>query len=252
MAVTLPALDQLVPDTAAALDREGFVCIPGAVTPDWVERARAHVQAHLDRHGRKFFSIIRPADEAGSPFDELAHHPQIQGLIRGLTEQSCPQGVIEDEDVYNVLRIIAGDGQSGSHEYHYDASVVTMVVPIMMPDYEPGQSGELIAFGNQRGYRKSVLTNLIEKIIVQNRRFWKRAKARIKGPDDPRVRVLQPGNIYLFWGYRTYHGNLPCRPGMERATMLLHYGNPHGNDPLLRAIRNLRALTERRRLKAAA
>src|SRR6185436_19362359 len=120
-------------------------------------------------------------------------------------------------------------------------SVVTMVVPVLMPDYQPGRSGELVAFGNARGYRGSVLMNLVEKIATRNRPAWKRARARIAGPHDPRVRVLRPGNIYLFWGYRTYHGNLPCRPGMLRATMLLHYGNPHGNDPLLRAIRGLRA-----------
>ena len=252
MAVTLPALDRLVPETAAALDRDGFVCLADGVSADWVERARAHVEGHLDRHGHKFFSIIRPADEAGSPFDELAHDPQIQGLIRGLTERACPQGVIEHEDVYNVLRIIAGpDGASGSHEYHYDASVVTMVVPVLMPDYEPGRSGELVAFGNARGYRGSVLTNLAEKVAIQNRLGWKRARARIMGPQDPHVRVLKPGNIYLFWGYRTLHGNLPCRPDIVRATMLLHYGNPHGNDPLLRAIRAVRGRVERRRLNTA-
>jgi hypothetical protein len=44
---------------------------------------------------------------------------------------------------------------------------------------------------------------------------------------------LEPGNAYLFWGYRAFHATLPCAPGALRATLMLHYGELHSGDHLL-------------------
>lgn len=246
--VHLPDLETLIPDTAQQLDRDGFVCIENAVSTDWIEGARRNIRARLDEHGEKFFSLIRPADESGSPYDQLAHDPQIHALMHGLTKIACPKGVVESEDVYNVVRVIAGpEGTSGSCEFHYDASVVTMLVPIFMPDPAKGPSGELVTLANRRPYRSSALTNLIEKTLVQNRFYWRHIRSRI-GDAGEHVQFLKPGNLYLFWGYRTYHGNLPCAPNSLRATLLLHYGNPHGSTALMRSVRNARKVVETRRL----
>lgn len=251
MTVNLPDLGALVPRTAAALDRDGFACLEGAVSMDWVESARNHVRAHLDRHGQKFFSLIRPGDDAGSPFDRLVHDPAVVDLLRGLTSAACPRGLPESGDIYNVLRVIAGPGgTSGSCEFHFDASVVTLLVPIFMPDPAKGPSGELITFANRRPYRRFAIANLAEKALVQNRLAWRRTAQELPA-NDSNVRLLQPGNMYLFWGYRTYHGNLPCAPDTLRATLLLHYGDPHGNTPLMRSVKRLRRMVEVRRLRKA-
>lgn len=235
---------------ADELDRSGFVCIEDAVTPEWLERARSHVRTLLAAHGERFFSVLRPADEAGSPADEVAHDPNIQQLLRDVTARIYPEGLAEFEDVYNVLRIVAGPKtESGSLEFHYDASVVTVLVPIFMPDAGSMRSGELVTFPNQRPFRKSVGVNLVEKALVQNRWFRRRAIRRFRKSPDTFMRVLRPGNIYLFWGYRTFHGNLACEPHTLRATLLLHYGNPHGNSLALRTIRFGRRVVEKIRLK---
>ncbi|OJU83630.1 MAG: hypothetical protein BGO06_19030 [Shinella sp. 65-6] len=248
MSVSLPEIEPLIARTADQLDREGFVCLENAVPMEWLESARQHVRAHLDKHGEKFFSLIRPADEAGSPFDTLVHDPRVRALMRGLTQRVCPQGVVESEDIYNVLRVIAGpEGTDGACQFHYDASVVTILVPIFMPDPAKGPSGELVTLANRRPYRSSALVNLAEKALVQNRYAWRRTEQRI-GDSGQYIQLLQPGNLYLFWGYRTYHGNLPCAPNSLRATLLLHYGNPHGNTALMRWVRDLRKSVEARRL----
>src|SRR5258705_6375916 len=57
--------------------------------------------------------------------------------------------------------------------FHYDASVVTMVVPLFMPDAERGNSGELVGLFNTRPSRHFVLANIIDKIVRQ-RRFYRR------------------------------------------------------------------------------
>ena len=240
----------MVDDVVDRLDRDGFVCLPDIIADDWLEQARAHVNALLAANGERYFSIVRPADEAGSPAEELVSDPEIQPFLKALTQRVCPAGVIEDGDVYNVLRIISGPkGESGSLQFHYDASVVTALIPIFMPHNAPGQSGELITFPNQRPFRRSVVTNMVEKLAVQNELYRKRTTRAYERKPEDFTQLLYPGNIYLFWGYRTYHGNLPCAPNSLRATMLLHYGNPHGNNALLRVVRSGRRMVEALRLK---
>jgi hypothetical protein len=252
MAITLPPLTELVPKTLAELDSSGFACVENCVSDRWLERTRSEVTDHLAAHGEKFFSIIRPADRAGSPFAELVGDPAIQGLMRELTARACPQGAIDTESTYNVLRVIAGpEGERGSHQYHFDASVVTILVPIFMPEAARGAGGELITFPAFRPYRRSVLANLADKLRHQNRFAWNRVARRVDAHREAHMQVLLPGNIYLFWGYRTLHGNLACAPGSLRATLLVHYGNPHGRSRLLGLIRRLRQGVEARRRTAS-
>ena len=47
---------------------------------------------------------------------------------------------------------------------------------------------------------------------------------------------LEEGNIYFFYGYRTLHANLPVNPEYIRATLLFHFGNPHNDSFLIKAI----------------
>jgi hypothetical protein len=233
---------------AAKLDETGWACFENAISPHWLARAQAHVRGLLQKHGEKMFVIIRPADEENSVASEVAHHSVMHDLLRRVTELGCPRGVVEWEDVYNTLRIIAGpDGSKGSREFHYDASVVTALVPIFIPDTDQWHSGELVIFPNKRGYR-SMLVNLMEKAVVQSASYRRRMLRVVERNPEARCRYLKPGNVYLFWGYRTYHGNMPCRSDSLRATMLLHYGNPHGDRTLLKGVRVLRKAIETRRL----
>jgi hypothetical protein len=39
-----------------------------------------------------------------------------------------------------------------------------------------------------------------------------------------RLRRQQTHGLYLIWGYRSLHGNMPCESGAVRATLLLHFG----------------------------
>ena len=57
---------------------------------------------------------------------------------------------------------------------------------------------------------------------------------------------LKPGGAYMFWGYRTFHGNMPCGPDHLRATLILQYGDPHRGSPVLSLLRLRRELRMRR------
>lgn len=90
-----------------------------AVDADWLERARGAMLGHLEEHGKRYFSRVRPGNDRGSAAGELFGDPMVEARLRGVTEAFYPQGIAEYEEVYNVLRIIAGPkGESGSLEFH--------------------------------------------------------------------------------------------------------------------------------------
>lgn len=249
--ITLPPLDAVFPAVAKALDRDGFAAIENVVTPVWLDRARAQVEQEIAGHGQKFFSLICPAQQPGSIFAEVTDDPALQQLLQRLVEHACPTAAIEPGGPYNVLRVIAGKtGEDGAFQFHYDSSVITVVVPILIPENPHGPAGQLAVFPNKRPIRCSVAANIAEKALLQNRFAWRRAKDQVNGNPSAHLKQLIPGNIYLFWGYRTYHGNLPCGVEALRATLLLHLGDPHRNGLVSRAIRLARAKIEARRRRA--
>ena len=230
------------------LQSEGFVCLEGLIDERWLETARNDIVRLIESEGERYFSVIRPADTPGSPAQELVRDPRLVNLLRSATLSVCPRGVVDREEIYDVLRVVAGPrGAAGSLAFHYDASVITALVPLFIPAGDRMKSGELIVMPNRRPFRSQVLHNLVEKAALQNRFASKLATAAVTKDPKRYIRHLLPGNMYLFWGYRTLHANFPCEPNSLRATMLLHYGNPHGNSVLLNHIRNGRAAFERSR-----
>ncbi len=221
--------------------REGVVCLDDVVSPAWLKSARAYVESHLSEKG-EHDDTIRLSQLDDSPARLLITDPDIQDLLAGLTEESCPNGLPQDAaDVHIMLRILAGPVRDGvPYWFHYDASVVTMILPIMVPDTGPGESGELILLPNRRPFHGSVLRNIAEKLMTQNPLYRRRIKRQVQGADGRHVVNLQPGSAYLFWGYRALHGNMPCASNALRATLMLHYGDPHHHHPLLAAAKSLR------------
>jgi hypothetical protein len=65
-------------------------------------------------------------------------------------------------------------------------------------------------------------------VLLDNRLTQKLLRRTVeRDPSRPTRVKMQPGNLYLFWGYRTIHTNEPCDPDKVRATALFHYANPH-------------------------
>lgn len=236
-------LDISVAQLADELDRMGFVCLENAVSPDWLAQARESVKSSLAKYGENDFCIIAPNNEPHTPAHRFVSDPAVRSLFRRLALAGCPRGVSEDEDIYSVLRVLAGpERAASSHAFHFDAAVVTMLVPLFIPTAGAGASGELVVFPNRRPFRRSVVVNIVEKVTTQNR-FYRKLIMRRYHRDPGRYSVvLVPGNLYLFWGYRTFHGNLPCAPDTVRATLLLHFGNPHRGSVAIAAARQLRRL----------
>jgi hypothetical protein len=125
-----------------------------------------------------------------------------------------------------------------------------MVVPIFLPNADPGNSGELVGLFNKRPFRRFVLANIIDKAVGQSGFYRSRILGKLDHADHLRRVDMEVGNLYLFWGYRSLHGNMPCKSGALRATLLLHFGSPHGSSEALSAAvklgQSLRSLGQKR------
>ena len=59
---------------------------------------------------------------------------------------------------------------------------------------------------------------------------------------------MKPGNVYLFWGYRSLHANLPVDSLYTRATLLYHFGDVHPKSLGNKIIKSFRYTAEKANL----
>jgi hypothetical protein len=225
-------------ELANQIDEFGVVCLENFLSEDMLEQARASVVNDLALHGERDFFICDADEEENTLVHDLATDPRLLDLFEGLTAARCPQAIRNRQQLTTAIRVLAGETRIETPMlFHYDAFVVTMVVPIFIPAAGFGRSGELFAVPNHRPFRRHFALHIVDKLATHNRPYRKRTVRRILRQPQNHLVDLCPGNAYIFWGYRTFHGNFPCAPGQLRATLMLQYGEPHPDSPMLRLAR---------------
>ena len=126
--------------------------------------------------------------------------------------------------------------------FHYDSYVLTALLPVAVPD--EGRRGDLLMIPNTRGIRRLYLSNVLDKIAVDNRitQTILRMDACQRMLNAVAIK-FRPGTMYFFWGYRCIHTNEPSDHDKLRATALFHYGDPHRNSRVRALIRSARGLS---------
>ncbi len=125
---------------------------------------------------------------------------------------------------YKVLRVVSGEQQKKqAYLYHFDAHLITILIPIIIPNNKSGKNGDLVLFPNLRKMHKNLFLNILQKLLFQNiisrtilntnlfRKIFKYKLLKIK-----------PGNIYMFFGFKSLHANLEIETFSTRATLLIH------------------------------
>ena len=70
---------------------------------------------------------------------------------------------------YKVLRVVSGVQQKKqAYLYHFDAHLITILIPIIIPNNKSGKNGDLVIFPNLRKVHKNLILNIIQKIFFQN------------------------------------------------------------------------------------
>jgi hypothetical protein len=235
MHALVDGFDVSAAEVAEEIDSRGAACLTAVLTAEWLQAAQECVRSYLPTQGDHEVFVEDPADDQYAFVHRLVIDPRLEKLLESLAFAGYPRLNGDNQDIECAVRILVGPGDPGKPLwFHYDRSVVTMVIPIVIPDVGSRISGELVLCPNRRPYRRFVITNIIEKLVAQNDIYRRRFIRKLgNDPDATRVVALEPGNAYLFWGYRTYHSTFPCAPGALRVTVILHYGDVHGGNLLL-------------------
>ncbi len=227
-----------VPDSDIArlgrdIEREGVAVIPSYIDQRTLSRLREMVNGIVSANNGEYAVLTGKADIADTLLDEIGAAPNFLSLMHRIYEQEGGRPA-PSQSLYQVLRCLSGHtGLRQAYFFHYDSYVVTALLPIVTP--ESGMTGDLVMKPNCRPVRSSYAFNLVDKVLVDNQYAQKkfRREAEATPSSFKKVRIV-PGNLYLFWGYRSLHANEPCDPEMVRATALFHFGDPHADSQLRR------------------
>lgn len=223
-------------EIAEQIDREGFAVIEDYVAPHDLHTAQEFVRQAVAANGGNYLALTGPDRLGGTFLEEWPRNPAFLALCRGIYETSFGRPAPAPA-FHQVLRCLSGSrAAANSLNFHYDSYLLTALIPILMP--ERGESGDLLIIPNTRRLRAHYALNFLDKIALDNplsqavlRGLYRRGHRSIR-----RLK-LEPGNLYLFNGYRSIHTNEACDPDTIRSTALLHSIDPHAESRLKRLLR---------------
>jgi len=233
--------DDVAKRIAAEIDRRGYGAIPDCLSEEDLQPLRTIARSSVCKSGGEYVHYTCLDAFAHTVLSELGESAVFRDLCRRLyqlaTEETAPE-----VDFYFIFRCLQGlTGQRSSYRFHYDSYILTVLLPIVIP--EEGPRGDFLIIPCTRPKRLSYFANLLDKMVICNKvsQILLRFAARRKRLGIISVR-MQPGTMYFFWGYRSVHTNASCDPNALRATALFHYGDPHRNNSFRSLIRKMRRL----------
>lgn len=235
----------LLEEISKHLEKNGIYCLEKSLDLKALAEFQKEIEIMVKNKGRRYFSIINPYKNTESIFNLLDKSFNLKKFLFELAKLGTDKDVSNSE-ILNVLRVVTGKNSDGqSLKFHYDATVLTALIPILIPIGKIEDCGHLLAYKNLRNIRNSAFINLLEKIFVQNFMSQKLISFLALRKVEDYICELKEGNIYFFYGYRTLHANLPVNPDFLRATLLFHFGNPHNDSFLVRLVAKIRHWREK-------
>jgi hypothetical protein len=231
--------DEEVARIAADINRQGYGVLSGYIEEEELEPLRSIANAAVLASGGEYVCFTGPDALAGTVLSQLPQSTDFKNLCRRLYELAVSETAPEVE-FYQIFRCLQGaTGQRHSYRFHYDSYVVTALLPVEIP--KEGLRGDLLVIPGTRRIRRWYLSNVLDKLIVDNKvaQTFLRTVTRHRSLNTVAIE-MQPGNMYFFWGYRSVHTNEPCDPDKLRATALFHYGDPHRDSNARALIRKAR------------
>jgi hypothetical protein len=231
---------------AEQIDAQGFSQISGALDANDLQLVRTYTEAQAKLHRGEYFAHHGEQLLSQSPLRSLWESADFQQMLASLYRSATGMDPASPK-IFPVLRCVQGNqGRRESNCFHFDASLVTVLVPVFIP-VEGDERGDLMLFPNLRKVRHNAVFNAVEKALVQNAFSRKLLVMAIqRGWLKPETLTLKPGDIYVFWGYRTLHANKPCGPEITRATAIFHFGDPHAGSLTTRLILHINQRRARR------
>ena len=156
---------------------------------------------------------------------EILIPPKTTEILTGTKEKLLAQcrEIVWPDDAYVVIRSVTEKGALAAQCWHFDNFRTTTLV--VLRSTTGTDNGDLLVRSDLRGEPRSLFFYVLTKLFWTNPLTW--LVLRIKFFRDKFfTRVpLEAGDVLVFDGGTTYHGNLPITLGMRRS-ILIH------SDPL--------------------
>jgi len=238
--------EQLLHDVVNNLNSSGIHCLENVFDDNLQKKFSEEVIKLLKLKENKCFSIIDLMSKEDSLFQIISQNNEFTNFISLLSKVSLNREITKS-DFSNALRVVSG--KKRSFKFHYDSYSLTALIPIIIPDGPIEKSGHLIFFPNLRKIRSFFLINLLEKIFFQNIFMRKIISKVVLSNPEKYLYLIKPGNVYLFWGYRSLHANTDVDPSYTRATLIYHVGEVHPKSLGTHVIKFLRHSYEKNKLR---
>ena len=151
-------------------------------------------------------------------------------------------------DTHTVLRVLSGkNNKKGANEYHFDSFLITLMLPIIIRQKKLN-TGKFLIIPNIRKIQKFFIFSLIQKIILQNRLIRKILTLSITKRILKATEVnLEENSLYIFYGYKSFHGSSSLVNDTTRVTFLHHVYRPHNESKINKLIFKRRNIKEKHR-----
>ena len=232
-----------------AFEKFGHCEIKFFFTSKELKSLKLFVKKNLKENNDKTFFLSSRSNKKLSNFflKNKSIHLKLTKFIKNLCINLKIQYNKKNE-IYKVLRVIKNKRiQNESLQFHFDAHLITILIPIIIPKRKKSNNGHLLLSPNLRKNYNSIIINIFQKIFYQS--ILKKIfplTFLFKWLKFKKI-VLKPGSIFLFNGFRSLHGNLDIDKRDTRATMLFHYHDLFPNSKL-RFNRSLRIKNENKRI----
>ncbi len=229
------------------INKDGFHCLKDFINQDNLEVLKKFVDQKLKENNYQYFFLTSESDSNNLLNDEKFFE-NIESLLKNIT-LSFNYKLRENEKLYKVLRVVTGrKSQKVSLDFHFDAHLLTLLIPIYIPNTENSDNGNLIIIKNLRKLTKSLFKNIFQKIFFQSN-FFKKLFIQ-KNLMKKEILNLSPGNVYIFNGFRTLHANMNINPKDVRATILVHYYDIFKDSFLVKTNRRMRIKKELKNIQS--
>jgi hypothetical protein len=202
----------------ATLDDRGMAILEDFIHPDFL----AELRSTVDRLTPWCYEGGKRRPLVGSDLENTAFYEITFSdfIIRLTNDVLAGFNVhVDAADIHPVVNILVGkQGQEGVNAWHFDATYLTIAMPVVMPPPAVGRDGKFRIWPNVRRFSQS---------SWRNRLYWKFfsidfLRRMVKNDSVNFV----PGNLYFFYGFRSFHGTSELDPDNLRANCLMNFGGP--------------------------
>jgi hypothetical protein len=208
----------LVRRIRTAIDDTGMAVLEQFIHPDFLTQLRSTVDRLAPscyESGKR--KALVGTDLKDTEFYEVTYSDFTVRLVHDIL---APLHIdLGAEEIHPAVNILVGkQGQDTVNRWHFDATYLTVAMPVVMPPASGPRDGKFRIWPNVRPFSQSPW---------RNRLYWNLAKIELLRRTVKNYAInFVPGNLYFFYGFRSYHGTCELDTTQLRANCLINCGGP--------------------------